>query len=302
MNNNVDHYSSTKNILLEIAGILTFIPLAPFINRFIPPVVIGNWNLDLVISILLCFVLIRLILWLFKPLILPVLILLGAFFFYNFFTNGYTFADVVRDYKIVVVSNWGTKDSKQLDMLTINPSVFQTYRDKTAHGIKQKINNTDSVVRNFAVQHSLEHFDEYYNKYSSRVRFLSLFKYINNNFKYVPDSKRDEYFASPRETILNGMGGDCDDHSILMMSALESIGARCRIVLVEGHAYPELYCGSRTDFEEMQQAIIHCFSDLKIKEFHYHENNGEYWLNLDYTAKRPGGPYMNDKVYALIED
>jgi hypothetical protein len=50
----------------------------------------------------------------------------------------------------------------------------------------------------------------------------------------------------------------------------------------------------------MQQAIIHCFNDLKIKEFHYHEHEGD-WLNLDYTSRRPGGPYVNNKVYALIE-
>ena len=51
----------------------------------------------------------------------------------------------------------------------------------------------------------------------------------------------------------------------------------------------------------IRQAIIHLFSNLKIREFHYHENNGHYWLNLDYTAHRPGGPYLNNKVYALIE-
>ena len=115
------------------------------------------------------------------------------------------------------------------------------------------------------------------------------------------DNQRDVYFASPRETIKNGLGGDCDDHSILMVASLESIGARCRIVLVKGHAYPELYCGNKKEFELVQQAIIHCFNGLKIKEFHFHESNGEYWLNLDYTAYRPGGPYMNDQVYALIE-
>ncbi|MBC8034482.1 MAG: transglutaminase domain-containing protein [Chitinophagaceae bacterium] len=297
-----DNYSNTKNILLEIAGILTFIPLAPFINRFIPPVVIADFNIDLLVSMLISFLIIRLILWLFKPLIVPALILIASLFLYNMFTHGYSFADVLQDYKSVVKNNWGTKDSKQIDALTVNPAVFQNYGNKTARGILGKINPTDSVVRNFSVQRSLDHFDEYFHKYGSSARYLSLFKYINNNFKYVSDAKRDEYFASPRETIFNGLGGDCDDHSILMMSCLESIGARCRIVLVAGHAYPELYCGSRKDFESMQSAIIQCFKDLKIREFHYHENEGEYWINLDYTAQRPGGPYMNDNVYAFIED
>lgn len=297
-----DKYRSIKNSLLEIAGILTFIPLAPFINRFIPPLYLGNWSIDLLLSMVLSFIVIRLILWLFKPLILSALLLVTGVAVYNLFTGGYSFPDVVNDYKSVVVNNWGTKDTKQLDMLTLNPALFSNYRNKTARGIRNKINPQDSLVRNFSVTHSLEYFDEYFNKYGTKVRFLSLFKYINNNFRYVSDSKRDEYFASPMETIANGLGGDCDDHSILMMSCLESIGARCRIVLVKGHAYPELYCGTRKEFEEMQQTIIHCFRDLNIKEFHYHENEGEYWINLDYTARRPGGPYMNDQVYALIED
>ncbi len=299
---NTDNYRYAKNILLEIAGILTFIPLAPFINRFIPPLVVAEWNMDLVISMLVSFLFIRLILWLFKPLIIAMLILMAALFLYNLFSTGYSFSDVLQDYKSVVRNNWGTKDSKQEDMLTINPAIFENYGNKTARNIRNKLDPSDSIVRNFSVQHSIDHFDEYYNKYGSVTRYLSLFKYINNNFKYVSDSKRDEYFAAPRETILNGMGGDCDDHSILMMSCLESIGARCRIVLVTGHAYPELYCGTKKDFEEMQSAIIHCFRDLKIKEFHYHENQGAYWINLDYTARRPGGPYMNDMVIAFIED
>jgi transglutaminase-like putative cysteine protease len=288
-------------VLLEVAGILTIIPLAPVLNRYIPPMMIGEWNLDLLISIVVAFVLIRLLLKLFKPLIIPVLILLLGIFVFNFFSKGYSFIDVVQDYRSVVMNNWGTKDSKQQDFLNINPDFFMSYYDKTVRGIRSKVDYKDPVVRNFAVKHSLENFDEYFNKYGTAVRHLSLFKYINRNFKYVSDSRRDEYFAAPRETINNGLGGDCDDHSILMVSSLQAIGARCRIVLIEGHAYPELYCGSKKEFEVFQQAIIHCFHELKIKEFHYHEHEGEYWLNLDYTAHRPGGPYMNDKVYALIE-
>jgi hypothetical protein len=34
-------------------GVLTILPLAPLINRFIPPVMIGTWNMDLVLSIIL---------------------------------------------------------------------------------------------------------------------------------------------------------------------------------------------------------------------------------------------------------
>lgn len=238
---------------------------------------------------------------LFKPLIITCLILIIGFFTYNLFTPGYNFKDVYNDYRGVVVNNWGTKDIKQPDMLNLDPGFFFTYYDKTVRSIRGKINSQDSTVRNFSVKHSLDNYDEYFNKYGPLVRHLSLFKYINSNFKYVLDQKRDEYFASPQETIANGLGGDCDDHSILMVSCLEAIGARCRIVLIEGHAYPELFCGDKKQFELAQEAIIKVFKERRIKEFHYHENNGSYWLNLDYTARYPGGPYLNDRVYALIE-
>lgn len=295
------HYTLTRRILLEVAGVLTLIPLAPFLNRYIPPVMIGDWNIDLLLSIVAAFLLVRLVLFLFRPLILPCLLVITGFFTYNLFTNGYNFKDVYQDYRSVVISNWGTKDVKQPDLLNLDPGFFFTYYDKTVRNIRRKINSEDSVVRNFSVKHSLENYDEYFNKYGPLVRQLSLFKYINGHFKYVSDNARDEYFASPMETIENGLGGDCDDHSILMASCLESIGARCRIVLIQGHAYPELFCGDKKGFELAQEAIIKIFKEYKIREFHYHENNGYYWLNLDYTAKHPGGPYLNNKVYALIE-
>lgn len=167
--------------------------------------------------------------------------------------------------------------------------------------LESKIDYKDSVVRNFAVQNSLTDFREFYNKYGNTVRLLSLFRHINSNFQYVPDSQRDEYFATPRETILNGLGGDCDDHSILMVSAMRAIGGRARMILTEGHLYPELYCGNKEEFEKMQQAIIHLFGKTVNGNIFYHEMNGEYWLNLDYSARYPGGPYVSEKAFAIIE-
>jgi hypothetical protein len=159
----------------------------------------------------------------------------------------------------------------------------------------------DSMVRNWAVKKSLEHFREYEGRYGMLTRHLSLFKYINNNFRYVPDIHRDEYYATPSETIENGMGGDCDDHSILMASALMNTGARCRLVIIEGHMYPEMYVGSKQQFDIIQQAIIQLFKNEKISVLHYHEYKGEYWINLDYSARHPGGPYLHDRLRLIID-
>ena len=85
-----------------------------------------------------------------------------------------------------------------------------------------------------------------------------------------------------------------------MTAALMSIGATCRLVIIEGHMYPELYIGDKKDFEIAQAAVIQFFEYDKIDRIYYHENDGEYWINLDYTARHPGGPYMNDLVKLVI--
>jgi len=295
-----DKYRAVRKLVLITIGILTIIPLAPLINRYIPPLMVGSWNLDLAFSVLLAAVSTYLILRLFHFLMIPALLLCAGVLFYNQFTDGYGFKRMINDYRSMVVDNWGKKEQKEID-LVLTPSFFDGPLTKTVKALQSKVDHKDSVVRNFAVTHSLEFFDEYHLKYGPLVRVLSLFKHINSTFKYVSDSERDEYFASAKETIQNGMGGDCDDHTILMASALKAIGAHCRMVLTEGHLYQELLVGDEKAFELMQSAIILLFGKEAIGNIYYHEQNGNYWINLDYSARYPGGPYVSEKAYALID-
>jgi hypothetical protein len=294
------HYATTQEILIQVAGILTVIPLAPFLCRFIPPIMVGDWNIDLIIAVIASLIVVRFFTWLLRPMVLPGFILLMAVLTINQFSGRYSFSNVYNDYTSTVASNWSSREEKQVDLISLDPKAF-VKQNRTTRKILTKIQYTDSTVRNFAVKHSVENFKEYSNKFDMRTRYLSLFKYINANFNYVPDSQRDEYFATAKETIQNGMGGDCDDHSILMASAMASIGAKCRLVMVEGHMYPELYAGNKDEFEIYQQAIIQLFKTQNIDKIYYHEHEGEYWINLDYTARHPGGPYMNNKVISIID-
>lgn len=295
------HYSTTQKILLNVTSVLVLIPLAPYINRFMPTVQIGEWNLDLVLSLIITFLITRFILLIFKPLIIPALVIILGVLTWNHFTHRYSFSDVIEDYKNTVQRNWVTREEKQTDILSLYPGHVENNMDKTVAQIRSKMVYKDSVVRNFAVKGSLAYFEDHYQKFGEDARLLSLFKYIRLNFKYVPDAKRDEYFATPRETILNGLGGDCDDHAILMASCMRAIGGMTRIVLVKGHAYPELYCGDKKGFENMKSAIIQLFTDVPIKKIYFHEFNDKYWINLDYTAMHPGGPYLSDEVRAVVE-
>lgn len=289
-----------SDLFVNMAALLTIIPLAPLINRYLPPIMVGGWNLDLAVSILLAFLLVMGVIKIFRPLIVPAFLLVSLVLVYNLFTDAYTFPDVIRDYKNMVVNNWTQKDQKEKDLYLVN-TIFQSRLQTLGNQMKAKVDNHDSLVRNFAVQHSLEHFDEYYPKYGQWVRILSLFKHINSNFKYVTDANRDEYFATARETITNGLGGDCDDHSILMAATIRAIGGNCRIVLTRTHAYPELQCPDKESLTLLKESILNLFGDQNIKELSYHIRNGQYWVNLDYTAPYPGGPYLSDTAYAIVE-
>ena len=288
-------------VLAPLAGVLTIIPLAPFICRFIPPVMLGEWNFDLIVAGLIAVIIVRLIIWLVKPLMVPACVVLLGILTFNQFRDSYSFDEIFNDYKTLAYQNWMIRDNKQSDVLSLNPRLFENNSDKTTRLVKAKVNYTDSLVRNFAVKHSLESFGDYEAKYGMITRYFSLFQYINTRFKYVPDAYRDEYFASARETIQNGLGGDCDDHSILMAACLMSIGARCRLVIVQGHMYPEIYAGNKSQYDIMQQAIVQLFHNQNIERIYYHEHNDEFWINLDYTARHPGGKYLNDNVKKVIE-
>ncbi len=290
-----------RNFLFNLLGLLTVIPLAPLVNRIIPPIIIGNFNADLVVAILISFVFIRFILWIFRPLIIPSFIMVVVVVLFQFFAHSYNLQSMVNDYRNMVMQNWKNKDKKEKELFLIKSSLFDTDVEMAVKGMKSKMNYKDSVVRNFAVTHSLDYFDEAYPKYGFYVRFLSLFKYINSNFKYVSDAQRDEYYATARETIESKLGGDCDDHTILMISTMRAIGAKCRMVLSVDHVYPELLCGDKQNFLKFQNAITDLFYDQPFSGLYYREENGQYWINLDYTARHPGGPYVDNKAYAVVE-
>ncbi|MEO8583499.1 MAG: transglutaminase domain-containing protein [Flavitalea sp.] len=294
-----DKYQVLGRWIISIFALLTILPIAPIVNRYIPILMIGNWNFDLFVSVLLSALFIFVVFRIFHFLVIPLLVVLVAIILYNSVTTGKGFGAVINDYRVMVQSNWGRKEQKETNLVMM-PSFFDGPLNKTTKQIHSKVDHRDSVVRNFAVIHSLENFDEFYPKYGTLVRALSVFKYINRRFKYVPDSQRDEYFATPRETILNGMGGDCDDYSILMVSTMKAIGFHCRMVLTEGHLYSELFCGDKKNFEKTNSAIMNLFSKEMNGSIYYHEDNGDYWINLDYSATHPGGPYISEKAFAII--
>ena len=87
--------------------------------------------------------------------------------------------------------------------------------------------------------------------------------WVKNNIKYRKDVLDVETLHLP-ETLLNVKSGDCDDHSLLVASLLESIGHPTRFVAV-GYS-PDDY--------------IHVFAETRI---------GNKWVSVETTENVPVG-------------
>jgi hypothetical protein len=292
-------YENSKAFLSEIFGFLALLPLGLLINRLLPNLQIHNWPVTMVFAFLMALAVIRIMMDMFRPLVIPASLLLFSVLIYNQLSGGYTLVNGIHDYRNWVTGSWNDRDQKKIDALNVMPDVWGDSRTDLADTLRAKADYNDPMVRNFAVAHSVENFNEAFPKYEMVARELSLFKYINHNFKYVPDPKDNEYYATPKETIQNNLAGDCDDHALLMGSCMESIGAQTRVVVIKGHMYPELYVGNKADFQTFQEAVRTLFADQHVDRIYYHAHDGAYWVNLDYSASYPGGPYLNNDVYLV---
>ena len=102
-------------------------------------------------------------------------------------------------------------------------------------------------------------------------------------------------------------GGDCDDFAILMSSLIEALGGATRVTFAwtpgeVGHVYAEVYLGNESDphVDELLDWIKseHGLSDIPGKTV----TDGEVWLNLDWFADHPGGPYEKAENRAVVKD
>ena len=118
----------------------------------------------------------------------------------------------------------------------------------------------------------------------------------------MSDPQDEEYIAKASESV-NLLAGDCDDHSILMAAAVKSIGGIPRLVYTNGHIYPELLIGNKKDLDHISKLIHEKLfpKESNRRTIHYHQDeDGNIWVNLDYTAGYPGGKFMGEEVIECI--
>lgn len=154
-----------------------------------------------------------------------------------------------------------------------------------------------------AIKYFTENGDALFKQHGQIIRYLSVFKTINSQWKYVEDPQDQEYFAKASESI-ETMAGDCDDHDALMTACIKAVGGETQMVTVEGHIFPIVkVADSKFEFNVKVKPLV--------EQLFYGQYNGEelsvyvledgVWLNFDYTANYPGGPFMSDKVIKRIE-
>lgn len=212
--------------------------------------------------------------------------------------GNYTLFQLINAYKIIFLSDQMQQEEAILEQKTLKPFPNKTRVYKSVDFLNPK-------VRNFALYAINEHFTKTPNYAVNRklIQYFAVFKEINARWNYVNDPKGQEYFATGSESLLY-FSGDCDDHAILMCSAVKSIGGSMRLIHTGKHMYPELLIGTAKDLEIATYLIS---SELfpkqsKHKTIYFHrDDKGKIWLNLDYTARYPGGPFLGEEVLSILD-
>ena len=284
------------DVIIFILNILIAIPLFIIVHQnLINP----NWvfNIDRVVLFVLLIVLIQLILRFLRTIILICILLYVMVLLYGSTIGNYGFNSVYEDYNSIMYSMSDNPYPQDIIIAKLLP-----FPNKSK--IISAIEYQNPKIRNFAVMATSKHFKNIkgYSDYRTIIQCFAVFKEINGRWNYVSDPKNDDYIASATES-LDYFSGDCDDHSILMAASVKAIGGTPRLIHTKGHIYPEILIGSPKDLEKVNFLIKNILfpNESHGKQLHYHvDERGQIWMNLDYTASYPGGPFLSEEILGAL--
>jgi hypothetical protein len=284
------------DVIIFILNILIAIPVFIIAHQNL---VNPNWffNIDRIALFLLIIVLIQLILRFLRTIILICMLLYVMVLFYGSTIGNYGFNSVFEDYNSMMYS---MSDNPYPQDIIIAKLLPFPNKSKIINAIEYQ----NPKIRNFAVMATSKHFKNIkgYSDYRTIIQCFAVFKEINNRWNYVNDPKNDDYIASASES-LNYFAGDCDDHSILIAASVKAIGGTPRLIHTKGHIYPEILIGSLKDLEKVNFLIKNVLfvNESHGKQLHYHvDERGQIWMNLDYTATYPGGPFLSEEILGAL--
>lgn len=284
------------SIIIFVLNILIAIPLFIILHQnLIDP----NWplHLDRVLIFVVLVVVIQLILRLLKTVLIVCIFFYLIALVYGSIFGKYGFNAVFEDYRAMV---YAMADSPNPQDVIVSKLLPFPNKSKTLDAID--FNNPR--VRNFALSATRKYFNEVKSNRKDRllIQCFAVFKEIRNKWNYVNDPKGREYIAYASESLQH-FSGDCDDHAILMAACIRAIGGTPRLIHTGGHLYPEMLVGNKADLETANYLIkeVLFVNESRGKEIHYHiDERGQIWLNLDYTAMYPGGPFMSEEILGAL--
>jgi len=284
-------------IIFGVLAYLLLIPFAFITFRYIPNAH-WPWNLDRILLFLALVALITFVLRKRKIIVAVLWLLLLAFPTVGSIINGYGFRLLYKDYKEMV---YGIFTEPEPDS---TPRDLRPFPHKTKY--IQAVDYYNPEVRNYAVSlttdDSLKKYITEYHEYRRLIQCFAVFRDVNRRWNYVNDPLGQEYLVKASDN-LGVFSGDCDDHSIMMAAAIMSIGGTMRLVHTTEHVYPEILIGDKDNLEDVNYIIKQVMfkAESDGKRLHYHiDNQKQIWLNLDYTARYPGGEFMESEIIAIL--
>ena len=288
--------SPWDRVIIMVLSLLITIPVFIILHQNLIDL---HWslNLDRIIIFFVVLTVIFLVLMYLRTIILICIALYLLVLFYGTVIGNYGFTEISEDYNSMIYTMSDNPFPQDIIVAKLLP-----FPNKSK--IINAIEYQDPKVRNFAIMATNEHFKgiKGYSDYRTIIQCFAVFKEINSRWNYVNDPKEGDYIATASES-LEYFSGDCDDHSILMAAAVRSIGGTPRLIHTKGHIYPEILIGSLIDLEKVNYLIKNVLftKESKGKQLHYHiDERGQVWLNLDYTAKYPGGPFMYEEILGAL--
>ena len=284
------------DVIIFVLNILIVIPLFIILHQnLINP----NWylNIDRVILFIAMVVIIQIILRFLRTIIIFCIVLYVLVLAYGSTIGNYGFNSVYEDYNSIMYT---MSDNPYPQDIIIAKLLPFPNKSKIINAIEYE----NSKIRNFAVMATTKHFKNIkgYSDYRTIIQCFAVFKEINSRWNYVSDPKAHDYIATATESLLY-FSGDCDDHSILMAASIRAIGGTPRLIHTKGHIYPEILIGSQADLEKVNFLIKNVLFPIESKDkklFYHVDERGQIWMNLDYTAKYPGGPFMSEEILGAL--
>lgn len=283
------------SIIIFLLNILITIPVFIIIHRNI---IDPNWiyQIDQILLFLIILLIIQYLLRAMRRItLLSVFLYLIALIFGTVFDK-YGFKSVIEDYKSMIYTMNENPNPQDIIIEKLLP-----FPNKSK--ILKAIDYENPRVRDFALMSTTKHFTKIRKgNYRVLIQCFAVFKEINSRWNYVSDPKNSDYIAKASEST-RYLSGDCDDHSIIMAACVRAIGGTPRLIHTDGHMYPEILVGQKSDLENINYLIKKVLfpKESKGKQISYHiDERNNVWLNLDYTDKFPGARFMNKQILGAL--